>query len=259
VVEPAVDDLALLTSATSPPVAVDDDDAGPRLPAFVISDIEPSGVDQPSPPPPDASAPEMTRGLIGQRSAANGSVVVAPALTPVSPDATASHRDPNFVERSVAVESTPAPPSSVEPQPLAPPEPESPVGVVDPWGFGPIYSRLSGNAQRAGRVAAAVVSVLLEDGEDVRAIVQGRYQNQAGLVVLTDRRVLVANDHEWSPDIRTIPFAADLVVQGWQDDRTASLVFVTEGQSVTVSLIVDRPLAQEIAQLIRAKVAELAD
>ncbi len=253
------DDLALLTSATPPPVAVDDDDAGPRVPAFVIADVEPSDVDQVEPPPLDVPAPEMARPLIGQPSIANGSVVVAPALTPVSPEAPASHRDPSFVERSVAVESPPAAPASAEPQPLAPPEPESPVGVVDPWGFGPVYSRLSGNAQRAGRVAAAVVSVLLDEGEQVRALVQGRYQSQAGLVVLTDRRVLVANDHEWQPDIRTIPFAPDLVVQGWQDDRTASLVFVTEGQSVTVSLIVDRPLAQELAQLIRARVAELAD
>ena len=44
-------------------------------------------------------------------------------------------------------------------------------------------------------------------------------------------------------------------MQGWQDDRTASLIFVTEGQSVTFSFIIDRPLAQEMAQLVRNRVA----
>jgi hypothetical protein len=129
--------------------------------------------------------------------------------------------------------------------------------VVDPWDFGAAYSRLSSNAQRAGRVAAAVATALLADDEMVELIVQGRYQSQAGLIVLTDRRVLIVNDHEWRPDVRVVPIEPELVVQGWQDDRTASLVFVTQGQSVTVSVIVDRPLAQEMAQKVRAKVAAL--
>ena len=47
------------------------------------------------------------------------------------------------------------------------------------------------------------------------------------------------------------------MVQGWQDDRTASLIFVTEGQSVTFSFIIDRPLAQEMAQLVRNRVASV--
>ena len=42
-------------------------------------------------------------------------------------------------------------------------------------------------------------------------------------------------------------------MQGWQDDRTASLIFVSEGQSITLSLIADRPLAQELAHRLRAE------
>jgi hypothetical protein len=140
---------------------------------------------------------------------------------------------------------------------LAPPEPESPLGVVDPYQLGPAVSRLSPNAQRAGRVAAAILTAMLHDDEQVEALVQGRYQNHAAVGVLTNERILLVNDHEWRPDRREIPIAPDLTVQGWQDDRTASLVFVTEGQSVTIEMITDRPLAQEMAHRIRARVAAL--
>ena len=144
-----------------------------------------------------------------------------------------------------------------EPEPLAPPEPESPLGVVDPFELGPAVSRLSANAQRAGRVAAAILGALLRPDERVASLVQGTYQNHAAVAVLTNERVLLVNDHEWQPDIREIALTAELVVQGWQDDRTASLVFVTEGQSVTIEMITDRPLAQEMAHLIRGKVTDL--
>lgn len=152
----------------------------------------------------------------------------------------------------------PAPPPPVTPDALAPPEPEAPLGVVDPSELGPAVARLSSNAQRAGRIAAAILSALLHDGEHVDALVQGTYQHNAAVAALTDRRILVVNDHEWRPDVREVAITADLVVQGWQDDRTAALVFVTEGVSVTLDMITDRPLAQEMAHLIRARVADLA-
>jgi len=132
------------------------------------------------------------------------------------------------------------------------------LGVVDPSELGPAVARLSSNAQRAGRIAAAILSALLHEGEHVDALVQGTYQHNAAVAVLTDRRILVVNDHEWRPDVREVAITADLVVQGWQDDRTAALVFVTEGVSVTLDMITDRPLAQEMAHLIRARVADLA-
>jgi hypothetical protein len=131
--------------------------------------------------------------------------------------------------------------------------------MVDPFELAPAVARLSANAQRAGRVAAAILSALLGEGEQVRALVQGMYQGNAAVGVFTNERILLVNDHEWRPDVREVPVTADLVVQGWQDDRSASLVFVTEGQSVTFSMILDRPLAQEMAHLIRARVAELQD
>jgi hypothetical protein len=148
---------------------------------------------------------------------------------------------------------TPPPP----PAPTAPPEPAAPEGVIDPAGVGPAAMRLSAAALRTGRIALGILSVILEPDELVEAVVGGRYHNQAAVAALTSTRLLLVNEHEWVPDVRVVEIAPDLEVQGWQDDRTASLIFVTEGQSVSFSFIIDRPLAQELAQLVRARVAAL--
>ena len=146
-----------------------------------------------------------------------------------------------------------------EPAPTAPPEPAAPTGVVDPSGLNPVAQRLSAAALRTARLSLAVLSMVLEPDEVVESLVGGRYQNQAGVAALTNQRLVLVNQHEWVPDVRVVPMTTDLVVQGWQDDRTASLIFVTEGQSVTFSFIIDRPLAQEMAQLVRARAADLTE
>jgi len=152
---------------------------------------------------------------------------------------------------------TAAEPSPPPPAPMAPPEPPAPTGVVDPYQLGPASQRLSAAALRTGRVSLGILSTVLEPGEVVESLVGGRYQNQAGVAALTNQRLVLVNEHEWVPEVRTVAMTADLVVQGWQDDRTASLIFISEGQSVSFSLIIDRPLAQEMAQLVRARVAAL--
>jgi hypothetical protein len=136
-----------------------------------------------------------------------------------------------------------------------PPEPASPAGVVDPFGLAPACLRLSPADFHTGRVALAVLSALLQEGERVDLVVQGRYQHYAAVAALTDRRVVLVNDHEWVPDVRSIPLTEDLVVQGWEEGGEASLVFVTEGRGVTIDLIRDHPLAHELAKAVRERVA----
>jgi len=137
------------------------------------------------------------------------------------------------------------------------PEPAVAHELVDPFGIGKTVNRLSSGSLRSGRVALGILTALLEDGEEVDALVQGMYQTYMAVAALTDRRVLIANDHEWVPDVRSIPLRPDLVVQGWQDDRAASLTFIVDAQAVTVSLISDRPLAQDFAHRMRASVGAL--
>ena len=124
-------------------------------------------------------------------------------------------------------------------------------------GVGPVVARLSTGSLRTGRVALGIMSALLADGEQVEALVQGVYQNQIVVGVLTNARVLLVNEHEWVPVVRSITLHRDLLVQGWQDDRTASLIFIHEGQSITLSAIADRPLAQDLAHRLRSRVASL--
>jgi hypothetical protein len=109
-------------------------------------------------------------------------------------------------------------------------------------------------ARRAGRVAFAVIATELEPDEQVVVVLQGKFLGEDGAAVLTQRRLVLANDREWKPDIQSVPIGPGLTVQGWQDDRTASLVFVQGGTTTTIDQISDRELAQRVASLVRSRV-----
>ena len=87
-------------------------------------------------------------------------------------------------------------------------------------------------------------------------MVQGRLQGQPGVAVLTANRLLLVNDAQWKPVVEHVQIDSGLVVQGWQDDKVASLLFQSGAQAVTLENISDRALAQEVAGRVRAKVDE---
>ena len=134
--------------------------------------------------------------------------------------------------------------------------PPVPSGPIDPHQLGLAVGRLGSAARRHGKVSFAVASALLEPGEVVEAIVQGRLLGEVGVAVLTTNRVLLVNEAQWKPTIETVDIEPSLVVQGWQDDKVASLVFQSGDRAVTLEQIGDRALAQEMAGRVRAKVAE---
>jgi hypothetical protein len=140
-------------------------------------------------------------------------------------------------------------------EPALPPEPDLGDELVDPWSLGPAVARMSAAARRAGAVSLGILSTVLMDGEVVDVVVQGTYQHQPAVVALTDRRVVVVNQRRWRPDVRSIQLTRDLVVQGWQDERQATLVFAAEGRSVAVGAVEDRPLARDLARQVRERVA----
>ncbi|HKY65102.1 MAG TPA: hypothetical protein VJM49_01970, partial [Acidimicrobiales bacterium] len=123
--------------------------------------------------------------------------------------------------------------------------------VVDPHGLGLAAMRLGGGARRSGKVALAVLATVLGEGDLVAVVVQGRFRGEPAVAALVDRRVVVANDRQWKPDVVEIPVDADLVVHGWQDDRTAALTFVRGDITEVVERIGDRGLAVEMAHRIR--------
>ena len=116
--------------------------------------------------------------------------------------------------------------------------------------------RLGPSARKQGKTAFAVASALLDPGEMVEAVVQGRFQGQPGVAVLTANRVLLVNEGPWKAGVESVSMEPGLTVQGWQDDKVASLIFQSGDRSVTIEAIGDRALAQEMAGRVRAKVAE---
>jgi hypothetical protein len=133
------------------------------------------------------------------------------------------------------------------------PEPDLGDAVIDPGGIEEAAARLSAGARRNANAALAVVAALLEDGERAEAVVQGEYQHRPGVAVLTDRRLIIANDRRWAPDVRSLEFDQRLVVHGWQDDRRATLVFVVDHAGMVLSSISDRPLARDLAGRVRTR------
>ena len=111
--------------------------------------------------------------------------------------------------------------------------------------------RLGGGARRAGKVALAVLATVLDEGDVVAIVVQGRYRGEPAVAALVEGRVIVANDRQWKPDVAEIAVDAELVVHGWQDDRTAALTFVRGDTAEVVERIGDRGLAVEMAHRIR--------
>jgi hypothetical protein len=97
------------------------------------------------------------------------------------------------------------------------------------------------------------VGVLLRDGEVVECVVQGQIYGANAVAVLTNARLLIVNDREFKPDIIDIALDPSVTVQGWQDDRTASLLIQQGASSAQLERIADRALAMELAQRIRAR------
>ena len=152
------------------------------------------------------------------------------------------------------------PPGMPPPPPGAPvgaPPPVVPAGPVDPHQLGLAVGRLGSASKRHGKTAFIVASALMQDGEVVEALVQGHFEGQPGVAVLTQGRVLLVNEAQWKVGTATVEIEPALTVQGWQDDKVASLIFESGGRQVTIDAIGDRALAQEMAGRVRAKVAEV--
>lgn len=110
--------------------------------------------------------------------------------------------------------------------------------------------------RRSARTAAAIASALLDDGEVVECLVQGSYEGSSAVAVLTGRRLLVVTDKEWKPSVVTVPLSSGDSVQGFGDDRSASLTFTSGGSVVSFESIGDTALAREMAQRARSRIGE---
>ena len=128
--------------------------------------------------------------------------------------------------------------------------PPGPV-IYDPHGVGVAASRMSGSARRNGKVALAVLASVLDEGEVVTMVVQGRVRGEPGVVALVGSKVVLVNERQWKPDVVVIDLDSKLLVHGWQDERSATVTFVVDDRPEVVERIGDRVLAIELAQRVR--------
>jgi hypothetical protein len=140
----------------------------------------------------------------------------------------------------------------------APPAGPGGIQIVDPHGVGQAVNRMSSGAKRSGKIAFAVLASVLEEGDVVEIVVQGRLHGVPGAAALVGSKLVLVNERQWKPDVVVITIGNALQVQGWQDDRTASVLLTVGGQQEVVERIPDRLLAVEFAQRIRERIGQLA-
>ncbi len=155
----------------------------------------------------------------------------------------------------------PAAPPPPAPAPSAPPPPapampsaEAGPGLTDTHGIGAATAQLTGGARRSGRQAFMVMAAVLQPEERVEVLGQCRFMGADAAIALTDKRLLIVNSREWDPDIETIDLAPGLTVQGWQDQRSASLVFTHAGGTSVVDKFSDMAIAKLLTDQVRSRV-----
>ena len=150
-----------------------------------------------------------------------------------------------------------------------PPEPPSPADAAgpsaavdpgdvdpDPHVLRPRVEALSAEAADAGRVAIAVLSVLLRDDEQVTDLAVGRLNGANGVVALTTERLVLANDRPYRAEALEFPLAKGLDVTGWQDADRATIAISDERDSATLDDVIDRPSAQQLAAGVARALAD---
>lgn len=200
--------------------------------------------DAPAAPPPPVAPPPPSWGT-----------PAPPATPPAWGQAPAAPAPPAPGAPAWGVSPAPAPAGAWgQPQPgLGQPAPSA--GLVDPHGLGVAATRLGGSPRKHARVALAVAGAKLEEGEMVEAVVAGRFEGNPAVLVLTNQGLLLADERQWRPVAERFAVDAGLQIQGWQDDRTASLTLVLDGRQVVIDGINDRPLAVEMAQRVRYRIS----
>ena len=126
-------------------------------------------------------------------------------------------------------------------------------GADDPHAIGAAAGRLGRAPQKDGRTAFTILGAVLEPGEAVETLVVGKCDGQSTVLALTSHSLVLVDDRQWKPRVERFALDQSLQVQGWQDERTASLTLLHAGRQVVVERIVDRPFAVDMAQRIRAR------
>ena len=128
------------------------------------------------------------------------------------------------------------------------------MAAPDPFGVGASALRLSGGSRKHGRAALAVLTAVLDEGDQVEQVLVGTYHGIEGAAAVVNGDLLLVNAREWQPEVVRVPLAG-MVVQGLADGRRASLQFQVGETSDSFEGVADTELAVEFANRIRARAA----
>ncbi|KLR60379.1 hypothetical protein IMCC26207_110629 [Actinobacteria bacterium IMCC26207] len=166
--------------------------------------------------------------------------------------------------QSSAAQPTAAPPTAAPPT-AAPPTAAQPSAAQSSAGQSQSARRASGGVTdfesavlrlrpedaEAAHVALSVCGALLPAGEGVIALLTGQMLGRPAAVLVTEYRVVIANDRRWTPVVDVFAINADLTVRGRQDRDIAALSFSDRNRVSMVDGITEVAMAVELANLIR--------
>ncbi|CAB4544648.1 unannotated protein [freshwater metagenome] len=117
--------------------------------------------------------------------------------------------------------------------------------------FETAVGRLQAEEAEAAHVALAVCGALLPEGERVIGLVTGQMLGRPAAVLVTEYRVVIANDRRWTPVVDVFAINGELTVRGRQDREVAALSFSDRSRVSMVDGIPQVSMAVELANLIR--------
>ena len=130
--------------------------------------------------------------------------------------------------------------------------------MYDPHSIGHTVARLGSSARRGGKVAFAVLGASLDPDDVVEIVIQGKLRGVPGVGALVGSKVIFVNERVWKPDVLVLQLSATVQVQGWQDERTATVMVADGDRQEVVERIPDRLIAVEFAQRVRDRVAAIS-
>ncbi len=156
-------------------------------------------------------------------------------------------------ERAAEVpESTPRPhedlPASFGDPVVAPPMRAEP----DSFGLFLAVERLSPTTRAQSKTALAAAAARLQHPEQVTGALGGHIDQRPCAVISTDQRVIIATERGWVPDVEELMISPSLLVHGKHDGGIATIDFVHDEHTVTVTEISDVSAAVDMANKIRA-------
>jgi hypothetical protein len=118
--------------------------------------------------------------------------------------------------------------------------------------------RLPKNIRMFGRKELKKLPEVLWEGEVVRELLQGRYEEKQGILVLTDRRLLFMEEGVFRSRVEDFPFDKISSVQSSSGMMFGKLIIFASGNKATIDQVAPKEHAVHLAETLRHRLNEPA-